>query len=275
MAIGQPSTSTPSPASKADQLAALRVRLKQVFKPSSELEVIKGLKVAVWGRYKVGKSHFAGTAPGPIYIIDTEGSWHILKLSLPADKRDNVHISEVLYKAGEDTNKIDILKAMDAMFEALDLLTQVILLTPEEEAGTIVIDSMTDLWDWLAIWKDVADLPGPEGRLQWGHANKRYAEFMNMLLVSKWHVVATFKADEMVDKKGGSVMMGDDVMYKPKWQKKTGHAFDVIAQMRKDADGKRRLVLEGDRFGDIRDTLVDPSWPKLIALFSKRTGVKL
>jgi len=265
MALGGNSTSAPE-APPVQRLSA-QERVRKAFKCSVELEVMAGFKIALWGLHKTGKSHFAGTAPLPIYVIDTEGAWHLNRTAFPKEVQQQIFVSEVLYQADKEGNKVNVIAAMDAMFEALDALTDLIKETPDDKVGTIVIDSMTDLWDWLGIWKDVADLPGPGGRLQWGHANKRYTEFINMLLHSRWNVVATFKAEGMVDKTGADLGMD-----KAKWQKKTPYWFDCIAELRRE-ETRRILILKGDRLGDIREKLEDPSFPKLVELFKKRTKV--
>jgi hypothetical protein len=119
--------------------------------------------------------------------------------------------------------------------------------------GTIVIDSGTDIWDWLGIWKDEQNFKEP-GRLQWGHANKRYARFIIMLLHSKWNVLGTFKAEGMVDSKGGD--MGQD---KAKWQKKTDYYFDVIIEY-KLVGNIRQAIFRGDRYGGNLGVLENPTW---------------
>ena len=265
MALNKGSQSTP-------QGPSAQERVKKAFKASVNLEVVKGLKIALHGKEKTGKSHFAGTAPAPIYIIDTEGAWHLNRLAFPHDKQEQIFVSEVLYMAGKKDGKVDVVASLDAAMEAIDALTTLIRETPPEKTGTIVVDSVTDIWDWLAIWKDTAILPGPDtkgSRLEWGHANRRYAEFILMLLHSQWHVILTGKSDEIVSDKG--VSLGID---RAKWQKKTGYYVDVIAEMKKDAQGVRTLTLKGDRFGDIREVIPNPSWDVLIKAFEKRTGVK-
>ncbi len=42
------------------------------FKSLSEVEKKRGLKVGIYGDFATGKTHFALTAPEPIFIIDTE-----------------------------------------------------------------------------------------------------------------------------------------------------------------------------------------------------------
>jgi len=302
----------------ADKVKSVEVgrvprNIRDVFRPSTELEHVSGLKIAVYSRAKVGKTHLAFTCPLPIYGIDTEGSWGLNRKQFPEEIQKQVHVRQVLYDASKKDNLVDLVAALNAARDALDVLTDYITCndlvetflssvkqatmaeliaglttseyTPNQDLieyvleemvfyesitagevytyvkpfpkGTIVIDSGTDIWDWLGIWKDEQNFSDP-GRLQWGHANKRYNQFIMMMLHSKWNVLGSFKAEAMVDSKGAD--MGTD---KPKWQKKTDYWFDVIIEMKR-IGNDRQVVFRGDRFGGNIATLVNPTWDDIV-----------
>ena len=309
------------PKGKSVEVGRVPKSIRDVFRPSTELEHVSGLKIAVYSRAKVGKTHLAFTCPLPMYGIDTEGSWGLNKNQFTEAIQRQVHVKQCIFDASKKHNLVDVVAALAAAQDALDVLTDYIecndmvetwltgksatlpeimsgITTPEytpnedlvlyvlEEMldyncitigpvdpanavpvkytyvkpfpkGTIVIDSGTDIWDWLGIWKDEQNFSDP-GRLQWGHANKRYNQFIMMMLHSKWNVLGSFKAEAMVDSKGGDI--GTD---KPKWQKKTDYWFDVIIEL-KSVGNDRQAIFRGDRFGGNIATLTNPTWSDIV-----------
>lgn len=248
-------------------------RLQDVFKPAVELESVRGLKFALYGKAKVGKTHFCMTARRPIYIIDTEGSASVNKAAFPKEVQEEMFIAEVIQAASKRDKEIDLVKSLDALVEAIDIVTDAVITSEEENTprGTIVIDSATDIWDWLGIWLDEAagaktTKSGDMPRFEWGKANKKYAEMMYMLLRSGWNVVMTFRAKSAVNSKG------EDLGYiVPRWQKNTDYWMDLIGEMSKDAH--RRIIFRGGRYGEHIPDLVDPTWDSLEQHLSKITGI--
>lgn len=248
-------------------------RLQDVFKPAVELESVRGLKFALYGKAKVGKTHFCMTARLPIYIIDTEGSASVNKAAFSKEIQEQMYIAEVITAASKRDKEIDLVKSLDALVEAIDLVTDAVISSEEAGTprGTIVIDSATDIWDWLGIWLDEAagvklTKSGDMPRFEWGKANKKYAEMMYMLLRSGWNVVMTFRAKDAVNSKG------EDLGYVvPRWQKNTDYWMDLIGEMRKDAS--RRIIFRGGRYGEHIPDLENPTWESLEKHLSKIAGV--
>jgi hypothetical protein len=241
--------------------------IKDLFKPSVELEHVAGFKIAAYGRAKVGKTHLAMTAPKPIYGIDTEGSWSLNRKQFSLKDQEQINVAQVLYEADKKSHKVDVVASLDAAFEAMDVLTDFIA-TYDGPIGTIVIDSGSDIWDWLGTWKDEQNFSEP-GRLQWGHANKRYNEFIMMMLHSQWNVIGLFRAEAAV---GGT---GADLGYdKPKWQKKTDYWFDVILEMKYDGL-TRQAIFKGDRFGGTHSPLTNPTWESIVKHLEDKTKIKV
>jgi hypothetical protein len=241
--------------------------IKEIFKPSVELEHVSGLKIACWGRAKVGKTHLAMTAPKPIYGIDTEGSWSLNRLQFPKDVQEQIHVAQVLYEADKKLHKVDVVKSLDAAYEAMDVLTDFIA-DYKGPIGTIVIDSGSDIWDWLGTWKDESNFTDP-GRLAWGHANKRYNEFIMMMLHSQWNVIGCFRAEAAVGDRGAD--LGYD---KAKWQKKTDYWFDVILEMKYDGL-TRQVIFKGDRFGGTHTPLTNPTWDSIVKHLRDTSKIKV
>lgn len=243
-----------------------------IFTPVVDLEEITALKLGVYGKAKVGKTHFCLTAKRPVYIIDTEGSIKINVKQLPKEEREGIFVAEVLQAADKKDKEIDLVKSLDALVEAIDTITDAVIKQEESGSnpGTIVIDSATDIWDWLSIWLDEAATRTKAGdmpRFEWGKANKKYTEVMYMLLRSNWNVVMTFRAKEVVNSKGESLGT-----YGPRWQKNTDYWLDLITEMQR--DGLSHVMrFRGGRYGDVIPDLKEPTWEKLRKHISDNTGV--
>lgn len=241
--------------------------IKDIFRPSVELEHVTGIKLAIWGRAKVGKTHFAMTAPKPIYGIDTEGSWSLNRKQFSEEDQKQIHVAQVLYESDKKAHKVDVVQSLQAAYDAMDVLTDFIA-DYQGPVGTIVIDSGSDIWDWLGTWKDEQNFSEP-GRLQWGHANKRYNEFIMMMLHSKWNVIGCFRAEAAVSSSGAD--FGYD---KAKWQKKTDYWFDVICEVQMAPTG-RNFVFRGDRYGGNLGTLENPTWSDMMRHLEAKKKVKV
>lgn len=253
--------------------------LGDLYKPATDLKGGHGLKIAIWGRAKVGKSHFCLTPPGKIYVIDTESAIKTNIQSFSDDVRERVFVADVLQFSGlkEGSSEINYEGILDIIEDAVDK----ILIAAKEEGEsniTVVIDSASDLWDWLGIW--LADLPGVAhigkdgdkvNRLEWQKANKRYAAIMLKLTMSGCNIICTFKAKDAVGNDGA------DLGYaKPRWQKNSKHRFDLVGVIEKSGD-KRVLKFTGSdnggRYGDKIPDLENPTWSSLLKHLEKQCGV--
>jgi hypothetical protein len=253
--------------------------LGDLFVPATELPSIKWLKIGVWGPPKVGKTHFTMTNPkGKIFIIDTEGSAKVNVQMFPKSVKERVFIFDVQSFVETKDEDIDY----DHLISVLEDIVKKITIAIKEEGGenvTLVIDSATDVWEWLSIW--VTELPGAKhiggdkdkvNRLEWGKPNKKYATIFRHLLMAECNVILTFLAKETVDDTGKTLGI------EPRWQKNTFRWLDVVGQLEKVGD-RRTLRFTGSKNvgGRIVDNLPDlenPDWPKLCAHIAKHSGVK-
>jgi len=258
---------------KSEEGGSVKKQLSDLFIPSTQIKLNKGLKCAIYGRAKVGKTHFCLTAPTPIYFLDTEGSAKINVKQFPQHIQEKCFIFSALDYATKDVKrgKIDVVESLDKLYEAVDLITDETIKN-DEFSGTVCIDSGTDVWDWLGTWleerADVKTLKsGQMMRTEWGKANAKYAQFMQQLLKSNMNVIATFRAVSAIDNQGCN--LGYD---NPKWQKNTDYWFDLIGEIKVGA--KRELICHGDRF-NLGDgyKIVNPTWQSLVDVL--REKVKL
>jgi len=251
--------------------------LGDLFKPATELKATQGLKIAIWGRAKVGKSHFCLTPPGKIFIIDTESAIKTNIGSFPQDVRERVYVADILQFSGlkDGTSDIDYGMMLDIIEDAITKVLMAVRQDGEQNA-TVVIDSASDLWDWLGIWlverPDVKHTGEDKvNRLEWGKANKRYIQAMTKLMMSGCNVICTFKAKDAVGPDGADLGFA-----KPRWQKNSKHIFDVIGVIEKTGD-KRVLKFTGAdngcRYGDKVPDLENPTWNTLIEHLQKHCHV--
>lgn len=166
-------------------------RLRKRFKPSVELPAVRGVKLGVYANAKVGKTHFALTGQLPLFVIDTEGSAKMISKFFDTERQEQIYIDEIIQWVGKKKGKFDIVGSLKSLEESVDVITDVILLsekgadelTEEErsrmiidpgQVGTIVIDSGTDMWDWLSTWLELEGATrynksdGSMNRTEWG-----------------------------------------------------------------------------------------------------------
>lgn len=248
----------------------------EYFKPSTTIKVDKGLKIALYGEAKSGKTYFGLTAPKPIAIIDTENGVQQNKYSFSKEEQDMFLLLRVIEDAvlDVDTNKIDVVEGLIVIEEALGSIVEMLHENPDA-LKTVMIDSGTDLWDWLGIWLDERaetkkTKSGAMPQFEWGKANKKYTEMMYKLLKSNANVIATFRAVDAYSE------TGERLGYKvPKWQKNTDYWFDFIAEL-KDKGIHRELIIHGNRFGIPKGTIIkNAQWNDVVDLIKKYSKTEI
>lgn len=202
------------------------------------------LDIGVYGKPKTGKTHFALSAPGPIFFIDTEGGTGPLEHKFADDKDIAIH---TIKKVGDDYSQ-DHVKAWEEFQETVNML-----LENQDKFETVVVDSTTDIWNYVRnyckvkIWNK-----SPEERLDqqwdWGEINSRYTNTVQKLLGADFHVIFTARSKQEYAAAGEPT--GN---YDPKWQKRTTHWLNVVVQNQKswqDGGTTKRLfsTIEHSRF---------------------------
>ncbi len=190
---------------------------EMIFKPLSEAEEKRGLKIGLYGDFATGKTHFALTAPEPIYVIDTEiGASPLAHLF----KGKDIKVLDVAEENGS--------KSYEKILEAVEFISK------QEKLGTVVIDSVSDFWEFAQEYAKINIFKiKPEQRLaqqwDWGVINKLYLGLLLRLLKLNCNLIVTARESEVYA--GAGQPMG---IYKPKWQKNTGFWVDfVLYQSRK------------------------------------------
>lgn len=179
-----------------------------IFTPLKDVEQKSGLNVLIYGGFGTGKSHFALTAPEPVYVIDTEKG---VKPLLENFKDKEIYVLNVYDSSAKDTYE-----------NILNSLKELHVLQKEGKVGTIVFDSITDLWEVCQtyakeeIWK-MRDADKIKQQWDWGVINKLYYKVLRNLLFSfDCNIILTARMGEIY------VAAGQPTgSYKPKCQKET------------------------------------------------------
>lgn len=244
-----------------------------IFKPAIEMETVDALFISVFGRAKVGKTFFTLTAKPPIYIVDTEMSTPILVKQLPEDLQKQVHIVNLLNFGNTKDGKVDVVEMLESSFKILSSLVE--NKKNDAEKGTIVIDSMSDVYLWLQIWlEQQPDLvrSRESGKMlgtEWSRISKRWKELIILLRKSGWNIILTFKARAKWGKNGAPTEIEE-----AKWQSETFHDIDLNIELTR-IGTDHIMKFHGGRFGDTYDDLTNASWPMLCEYITKKSGVKI
>ena len=198
----------------------LTTTVEQAFKKAGEIQQKKGLKIGIYGPTSTGKTHFAMTAPGPVFIIDTElGSASIAKRFEGKD----INISEIFSESDDEIWERDDVESYEKIKQAINAVYR------NTKEGTIVVDSGTDLWSLCQSYSKVKIFKlRPEDRLKfqfdWGKINNIYLQMITKLLATPHNLVFTGRNKEIYN---GTTPSGQ---FEASWQGKTEYFLDVIIE---------------------------------------------
>lgn len=189
------------------------------FKSLSEAEEKRGLKILSYGNFSTGKTHFALSSTAPIYVIDTENGASPL-----ANKFPNVKVLKICEQAGENTDEKDEVLNFEKYQDAINYLISV----PDNEIGTIVIDSFTDVWSWCQAYAKTKVFKIPiedrfKQQFDWGVPNGLMRKTLLKLINKNCNIILTAREGDVYD---GPGKPSDRV--KPQVQKKVPFFVDII-----------------------------------------------
>jgi hypothetical protein len=139
------------------------------------------------------------SSDGPIYVIDTENGTGPL-----ADKFPDANVINISSMDKENVEEKDEVKNFEVFMEVVDYLVNL----PDKEVGTIVIDSISDIWEWAQAY---------------GIINKLYLKSLKKLINKNCNLILTARASETYV--GAGQPSG---RYEPKCQKNTGYWVDFV-----------------------------------------------
>lgn len=178
----------------------------------------RGYNIGLYGISGTGKTHFGLTAPEPIIIFDTETGASLLA---PNFKGKDIKVVNLF-----NENSV---KSWEKYVQAVDA---VIKLAEEGKVKTIIVDSMTDVWEFCqdyakeTIWK-IKSTARLNQQWDWGTINKLYKQQLLKLINTKANVIFTSRASE--DYMSAGHPSGT---YSPRWQKDTSYQLDYVMEMK-------------------------------------------
>ena len=250
------------------------VQEKKVIKQTSDIQFQdikqskeqRGIKILSYGNFSTGKTHFALTAKQPVFIIDTENGASPL-----ADKFPGAKILKINESINDDTDEKDEVKNFEKLQLAIDYLAKL----PKEQVGTVILDSISDLWEWvqayakIKIWKIPVE-QRPKQMFDWGIINKLYLKQLMKLINMNANVIVIARAGE--EYAGAGQPTGN---YKPQCQKKTPYWVDLVLFheihiMKGNAIFSAKIEKcrqNGDIIGKVIDS---PNFQKIVDLIEKK-----
>jgi len=212
--------------------------IDELFKDASTIADNKGIQCMLWGASGVGKTYAALTFPDPIYVIDTDGG---VTSNLRYFKDKKIKLFEC-FEAVTDAPVNAKGEEMDEPFdvdplislEKFDMVTKS-LIKGDITSGTVVIDTITDIWSWIGTWlnhksQKLTAKSGTEymSRFAWGDANNRYDWIMKRLKQLNCNLVLLARSKAIYDDKG-NLTAGS----KPDAQKRTEYYMDYFIELKK------------------------------------------
>jgi len=185
--------------------------VKIEFRTLKEAEKSRGLKIGIYGNFATGKTHFALTAPEPIFILDSE-----------------LGASPLAHQfKGKDIKVLDIMEddgviSYEKYVEAINYIVQ------QDNVGTVVVDSITDVWAFAQEYGKVKVFKiKPEQRLayqwDWGIINSLYLNPLKKLLRLNCNLILVARDQESYQSAGNPTGK-----FNPHWMKKTGFLVDYV-----------------------------------------------
>lgn len=194
------------------------------FKKLSALEVTKYLKTAVHGLPKSGKTRFSLTWPAPLYVILTEPGLRPLIKLFPDKEIYYISVYEPDYGG---LFEVEATKTLARIDSAVRLIRDRVQKDPKS-VGTVVVDSVTDIWKWVQEWMKsevlkIDKTARVRNQWDWGHASNKYQNIIMQLLSLPTHLVLT--AQDKEEYAGPGAGTG---IYVPRWMKQTPYWVDII-----------------------------------------------
>ncbi len=208
------------------------------FQKLSSAEPVKYLKIAVHGQQKSGKTRFCLTEPPPVYVIATEPGVRPLIKLFPEKEIYFVDVYEPDYSGMFEVEPTKTLAKIDASVR----LIRELMKANQNAVGTVVVDSVTDIWKWVQEWmkSEILKIDKTERVRQqwdWGFANNKYQNIIMQLLSLPTHLVLT--AQDKEEYAGAGEPSGT---YTPRWMNQTPYWVDVIIGLVKIRDPKTGFI---------------------------------
>ena len=247
------------------------------FKKRDQILQQRGMNLAVWGSYGVGKTFLGFSFPEPIYVISTEEGVAQLLHHFPDKDIRIMECTESYTDAPikKQTGKADDTPGSNDPEFSLRNIEKATLMLKDIKKGTILLDSGTDVWEFFSAWIDYnADKYTKSGqmmRTEWGKVNSKYKNIFMRLMSRPVNFVVTLRSQNIYNAEGR-----ETTAQKFSGQKNTLFIPDIILHLdqkpatKVGADGKiqsagkqRIAIVEKNRFGQAGQTIIDPTYDRL------------
>lgn len=277
--MSQPATSSWTKA--AEQKKATEEKKEEIpiveFQKLNPQEETKYLKFGVTGRPKTGKTRFALSCPSPIYVIETEPGLKPLSKLFPEKE---IYYIDAYVPDAEGVFEADVSKTLEKISAAVKIIRQKCNADPKS-VGTVVLDSVTDIWKWVMEWMKLEILKidrTARVRQQWdyGHANGKYQNIIMQFISLPCHIVLT--AQDKEEYAGAGQPSG---LYEPSWMWQTPQWVDLrinLVRLQNLKDQKIRYagtIVESRHMDDDKNPLAGESvdnidFDKVLSLIKRK-----
>ncbi len=200
------------------------------------------IAVALWGKSKVGKTRVICEAAcheefQPTYVLETEYNldkpFKQIARQAKAEGWGDPDIRVIHCKI---STRGDI---ADDAIASISLFEETLFALADQDAGLLVIDSGTDLWQWvtLRLRKEIMNVE-PSARIapaDYSWANTYYKKLMIMARAIDMHMVITAHSAEVFR----DARLTSTDIYRAVWQKETPHYTDTEVHMEFATDAQR------------------------------------
>ena len=174
-----------------------------------------GLILAIWGRDKAGKTHFALTAPPPIFYHDMNFGIHRVLKGKDRHGKKKFGKKELYVKrykpislevdaSTADYYLMDFFQAMGSVVEDTSI-----------KRGTVVLDTGNELWTWIQKSKldEVRARRTKDGKsiypFDYGEPNLYFTQIINMIKSSGLNLIIVNSAKQLYDGSGNALNQWD------------------------------------------------------------------
>jgi hypothetical protein len=212
----------------------VKINEENYFNNIDDIKKSRGVKILGYGRPATGKTHFALTALGVIYFMDTERSVTLLRSKFP-DKK--IFVLEV-YETKPESGERDDVASYERILSAVNNLY-----LKNVEDCIIVIDSISDLWKLSQNYAKIKIFKKkPSERLNqqwdWGVINDLYNDIIKKLLHLNCDVILLARASQEYSGPGQAI---DE--WSPNCQKDTEYLMDVVLYFKKILKNKQPIFI--------------------------------
>lgn len=210
------------------------IKVKEdVFQKASVVAKHKtGLKVLIFGETETMKTGFALSAIKkckPMFLFDTELGAPPLFQHFEEDLEDIEWCDATFLDPNSDLP--DPHKAIQLLESSITAIKEFTDNVTKEKpiAGVVVIDSLTDVWDWIQEWLDQVGKKAKGQLLQfnWPMARRRIKQLIFRLIAKPVHLICTAHPQDVYINKSPT---GEK---RARIEKALPHRFDIILHARK------------------------------------------